>query len=77
MRVRGKGESRFRTQVIIYLFICASLLQFRRFQTELEDEFGDDVQVVSIDLSCLHKFVYLHPSSHTGRDEYSNNYRVL
>ena len=59
------------------LFICAALSQFQRFQTELEDELGDDVQVVSTDLSCLHKFVYLHPLSHTGRDQYSNNYRVL
>ena len=36
-------------------FVCSPLptvvfvfFQFRRFQTELEDEFGDDVKVVSV-----------------------------
>ena len=33
--------------------LFASLLQFRRFQTELEDEVGGDAKVVSVQLNLV------------------------
>ena len=73
MRVRGKGESSSilgLERSVITITFCASVSQFRRFQTELEDELGDDVQVVSADqqirkahcLSSTSSFIYIrHP----------------
>lgn len=79
MRVRGKGESSSILRLKCIIYLCVFLSQFQRFQTELEDELGDDVQVVSADqqgsLSFLYKFS--RPSLYTGRDKYSRNYRVL
>lgn len=60
MRVRGKGESSSILRLKCIIYLCVFLSQFQRFQTELEDELGDDVQVVSADqqgsLSFLYKF---------------------
>ena len=33
---------------LFLLLVVCFFLQFRRFQTELEDEFGDEVKVVSV-----------------------------
>lgn len=76
-------HSRFRTQCYYNNFLCFSLavpsvpdgaggrVGGRRPSGECRpaDQKGS--------LSFLHKFVYLYPSSHTGGDKYSNNYRVL
>ena len=59
MRVRVQGELMCADPpmviIIMFLSVCLSVhqLQFRRLQTELVDEFGDDVKVVSLCCVCV------------------------
>lgn len=54
MRVRFQGKLCFGSTVGVVV-----LLQFRKFQQALEEEFGDEIEIVSIEFSGYDTYILL------------------